>query len=394
MYFLLQKSLVVLCWVIATVLAVGEKQLKLEDIERENIANEKKVKVQKQSKAKLSTPTLQSFQKVISPSRLEYGFSPLKAAQKYTPQPQQQAEVSQAFQYAYPQYTTQYSTPLTYTQFPQYQYQQYENIPFVADNQLVQSAKSDHQQYYGQQLIYIQPTVAPTNNIQMVVDANGKAKYYMYIPNQYYNNEGTDINDPIKNIQVQTIPPTYNNVGPQIFTREPDYQQLPQNEHQYITQPQLPPQPVTHPIQYVEPTPRAPQQIQYISPTPAAPQQIQYISSKPVSLRNTQFVSPTPTQEPFVPSPQVTPQTLISKSQYTSKGEPQSLLDSYVPSILQLQYYKQQQEAQINSIEANSKLEVPKRILTRQTLRIPNAQVDTSYSLPLPSPYRANNFKS
>lgn len=154
-----------------------------------------------------------------------------------------------------------------------------------------------------------------------------------------------------------------------IFTREPDYRQLPRSESQYITQPQLPPQPVTQPVQYVS----------AIQPTPAA---------VPLSIQST--------QQPFVASQQLIQPTDSAKSQYVPKGNPQSLLDSYVPSILQLQYYKRQQEAQTNSLLGeNPKSVAEKNLPTRQTLRLPNAEIETSrYNFGLPSPYRSQNFKN
>ncbi|GJQ65588.1 hypothetical protein Trydic_g7686 [Trypoxylus dichotomus] len=369
------KVIVILICFTATALAVGEKQLKLDDIERDNLATEKKLKHPKPNIPKYSQSQLsQQSQKIIPTSQLEYGFTPLKSTQKYLPQQQPQIEIPQPLQYVYPQYTT----PTAYAQFPQYQYQQYENIPYVVDNQLLQNSKTDQQQYYGQQLVYFQPTISPSNNIQMVIDPKGNIKYYTYVPSQYYS-EVKNNDDPIKNIQVQTIPPTYNNVGPQIFTREPDYQQLPKNEHQYITQPQLPPQPVTQAIEYIQPTQTIAQQVQYVEPTQE-------------SFAKTQFIKPTTTQQPFIASQQLIQPTQLPKTQYVSKGEPQSLLDSYVPSILQLQYYKQQQDAQTNSLGQNPKTLVSRTLSPKQTLRIPNAQTETTYSLS--SPYRTHTFKN
>lgn len=297
----------------------------------------------------------------MTPGRLQYGFKPLASPQQHVqpqftqPQLQQQQDVQ--LQYVYPQYSS-LQLPTVQIQ-PQYQYQQFDNVPYVVDNRLVQSSKSDQQNYYGQQLVYFQPFTSSTANIQTVVDPKGNLKYYMYVPTQHFSEVKTT-EEPTKGIQVQTQLPSYVNVGPQIFTREPDYRQLPQSESQYITQPQLPPQPVTQTVQYVPST----------QATPQLPQ-VQYVQATQESLVQT----PLPTTEPH------------PKSQYIAKGHPQSLLDSYVPSVLQLQYYKQQQDSRGNAVQ-NAKSVGSRTTLSRQTVTVPNAQIETNYNFQLPSTYK------
>ena len=161
------------------------------------------------------------------------------------------------------------------------QYQQLEQVPYVTSNQL--SSTSVPPQYYTQ-YVYLQPYTAPSNAIHMVVDAKGNAKYFEYVPTQYFS-------------EIKTSQPNGGDVGPQIFTQEPTYSD---DSSRYITQPQLPPQP-------------------HILDT----QQVRY-TPQPITFR---------------------------RPEGAQANLPRSLLESYVPSVLQLQYFKQQQ-AQGNAIRA------------------------------------------
>lgn len=70
--------------------------------------------------------------------------------------------------------------------------------------------------------------------------------------------------------------------------------------------------------------------------------------------------SPPQVTEPSVevPPPIQQKQQQQNYEQYVvmAPKQPKSLIDSYVPSYLQVQYYKQQQQAQRNSIQENGKI--------------------------------------
>ncbi|KAF2897218.1 hypothetical protein ILUMI_08960 [Ignelater luminosus] len=109
--------------------AVREKQIKLEDIEKDNLASE---------------------------GRPQQPLGPLK----------EQLQLPQ-----------QYIAP------PQ-QYQQFD-LPYLTDNQLSAQDSNAFQQYYNPQLLYLQQYPAASTNIQSVIDPKGGVQYVMYVPSQY-----------------------------------------------------------------------------------------------------------------------------------------------------------------------------------------------------------------
>ncbi|XP_022903012.2 GATA zinc finger domain-containing protein 10-like [Onthophagus taurus] len=312
------KSLILLCCFFTVVIA--EKQLKLEDIERDNLASERENKEQK-STLKFSPKYSQPYNppSFRSSQPNNFGFTPINDKPKLQFQSTKiQQEIHQENQQENQQEQIQYSPPqYYYQQQPQIQPQPqpqpqiinqypYEQTPYIIDNQI-----------NTPQYVYLQPS--SSNNIQMVVDSKGQVKYFMYVPVPYVKQDSQ-----------------YNNVGPQIFTQEAEYQAQNSNS-QYENQPQF-------------------------SETPQQPQLQQQIS--------------------YVP---------VEKTQYTPKGEPQSLLDSYVPSVLQYQYYKQQEQQGLNSLvkKSSEKLNQKRYNSPQQIYTIPSDSSELAYPPQLPTTFKS-----
>lgn len=260
----------------STIVAVSaQKQIKLEDIEKDTLASERKLKQEKSQK--------------INQVKFQLGF-PLRTTSFQQPlaaQPQIISLPPTYYNIEDQRYVNREqidpNNQQRHAQLPpqiQPQYHNLEQVPYITSNQI--SSTSAPPQYYTQ-YVYLQPFTAPSNAIQMVVDAKGNAKYFEYVPTQYFSE--------VKATQ------TGGDVGPQIFTQEPTYND---DSSRYITQPQLPPQP-------------------HILDT----QQVRY-TPQPITFQRPEG----------------------AQTRY-----PQSLLESYVPSVLQLQYFKQQQ-AEANAIKA------------------------------------------
>lgn len=141
-----------------------DKKINLEDIERDNLKSERKVKQEKQeSKAAFVQPQLQTqqtspqFAFIQQPPQLpQYSFLPVKTPQNYA---QQQTFIPQQQQYQ------QY-----YSAIPQQR--QYEAL----DNNIGHQAS-----YYSQQpqYVYYQPAAAPQH---LEPRATPTVQYVMYIP--------------------------------------------------------------------------------------------------------------------------------------------------------------------------------------------------------------------
>ncbi|KAJ8963921.1 hypothetical protein NQ314_005249 [Rhamnusium bicolor] len=292
-FLTLQKQITILCSLLLAVSAgPKDKKTTLEDIERDYISNQKRVKL---------TPAPPPPPKVPSPAQspTQFGFVPIKTIADYVQQgPKQnyvQPQYIQQFAQQYPetdysqyataqQYTSsipqkyssslqQYSVPRysstqqkyvpqipgqqSYTYVPQVEspYQSYDNLQYITDNSIGQPSS----QYYTPQYVYLQQYQSPSTAVQTVVEPKGGLQYVMYIPTYVPTTEQTQ---------------NYENV---IYTT---------NDAQDSSS-------------------------AYQIPQTQAPQTTQYVQQNNVQ-------------------------------------EPKSLLDSYVPSILQLQYYKQ---AQQNSIQ-------------------------------------------
>ncbi|XP_050502418.1 uncharacterized protein LOC114349007 isoform X2 [Diabrotica virgifera virgifera] len=296
-----------------------EKKTTLEDVERGYIT----------TKARLSPPPPPTSTKVRSKSPTQFGYIPVKTPANYvqkepkiTYAPPQYISLNQGkIKYqTEPQYSTiQYASGSQYTTGPVYtgpvytgagqgtpqrgvqkapvdqtqeyyvpqqeqsQYLNYDNVQYVADNNIDQGAGQQH--YNPQQYYYLQQQYqAPTTSIQAVVDPKGGLQYIMYIPT-YVSNQGS---------QQQSTDQTQNYENVVYSDNDQTYQQ-PQSSPQYTT----------------------------------------YTEKQPTLETGKSAYN-------------------VKATDFTFKREPKSLLDSYVPSVLQLQYYKQ---AQLNSIRDSEKYE-------------------------------------
>lgn len=380
-----QKYLPILFCLLGVVVCLNDKQIKLEDIENDNLASERRTKQDYKgfTKPLYQQQNYQQTTQQYAP-KMQYGFRPMKSPFphnyktqtqtqiQYVPQQQykylpeatkfgtqyttlpiqyatqtetgQYTTQAQATQYIPPtkqfipetpvqyktqaqatkqylpgaatQYTTQYvSYPQASQQYESQQYyQQYENLPYVVGNQLNQLYPTYQQYTPAPQYYYTQQQA--TNNIQSVVDPKtGQVQYFMYLPTPYYSPEvAADTNDIEQ-------PQTYANVDTAQNYVVPSTQEV---QYQYVNDQQ--------PQKYT--------MVQYLPQT---------------SVKETQGLQ----QIPQVHAQQLQQVPKVEPSAYVPKREPQSLLESYVPSILQYQYYKQQQ-AKINAIQQSLK--------TRQSL--------------------------
>ncbi|XP_017773750.1 PREDICTED: protein transport protein SEC24-like [Nicrophorus vespilloides] len=355
----MNPSLVFLVLLVAMGVAAREKQIKLEDIERDNLQSERKTKEVKQYLSRpQATPT----------PKMQYGFVPIKAPVNYIPQayqeqPQQQYYLApQAYTQpqtfpgppAQPQPYGQTRTPYQYqpqysegyrpqTRYEQVQYVQ-PGVQYVVDNQIQQTTQA--QKYYQvPQYYYVQPYQAASNNIQSVTDSKGNVQYVMYVPASYLKDQ---------NYASLTQPQQYATQPEQYATQPEQYATQPQ---QYATQPEQP----------------QPQQ------------EVQYQSEQKYQ---------------YQPEPQIQTQPKYTQIQYTEKPKyskhPKSLLDSYVPSVLQYQFYKQHQD-NTNSIKQIPKISVQPNLGKSEYVKsfktIQDAGSHLNYRLHSPAAYIPQSVK-
>ncbi|RZC40699.1 hypothetical protein BDFB_002915 [Asbolus verrucosus] len=116
------------------------------------------------------------------------------------------------------------------------------------------------------------------------------------------------------------------------------------------------------------------------------------------SVPETQYIT-TQQQQVVTPSIKYTPQPQKAQVYTPSNSEPKSLLDSYVPSILQVQYYKQQQ-AQANVIKQSAKevsspavgkIEYAKSSYRPTQTHHNSAESVVNYNYQIPSTYQKYN---
>lgn len=337
-------------------MAAKDKKINLEDIERDNLKSERKAKQESKvitsSSYTQQVPNTQTANPIAAP--LQYNFLPLKTAQNYAQQQQyspQQYSVrpSPAQQYVPQQYTStpqqQYTPPQQYyttyqptVQFRQYKqqyveqpthYQQYENVPLITDNSIAQQQPA----YYTPRYVYVQPIPAASTSVQSVVDPKARIQYVMYIPTPAYV---TASNPKSENALQESQ--EYVNIVPQTYVNYPSQQQ----EQEYETA-------AVDDNQYT----------QYDVQDAAKSAGVQYVKAS---------------QEPEE-------QRYVSPEYVTPKKQPKSLLDSYVPSYLQVQYYKQQQQQQqfqANAIPEQGKTSAGKTQQVKAVYRIPESDVAAS----------------
>ncbi|KYB28055.1 hypothetical protein TcasGA2_TC008236 [Tribolium castaneum] len=195
--------------------------------------------------------------------------------------------------------------------------------------------------YARQQPKYVQ--YVPQTYAQPAQQYTPPPQQYATVPQQYYYQQQQSVQNPYQQYEnVQYV--TDNSIAQaqqQYYT--PQYVYL-----QQYTAPSTAIQSVVDPkggIQYVMyVVPKAEQTQNY--------ENVVYTNSN----EQQQYVVP---QTQYVQTQQVTPEIKYAPQpekpqQLFTKSEPKSLLDSYVPSILQVQYYKQQQ-AQANAIQHSLK---------------------------------------
>lgn len=399
-----QKYTTIVCCLFSLAIAVDNKKIQLEDIERDNLASERNVNYGTKPKPHLP-----------SGIKMQYGFRPMKnppviqqqhepqyqvqyqyqpqfqyytpqeynnqyaaghqqttQQQQYQPQFQQQYQyqtiaqpqpeaqalvqhqiVQQPTRYTHlqqqsqqqPQQTTQYQQATQYQEPTQYQQPYFltknENLQSIIDNHLQNYLKQSQQQYVETpQYVYVQPNQEASDNVQSVVDSKGNLQYYTYVPVSQVT-QGDFVQSDLTDAQ------TYN-VAPQISPSKDAA--LSQNTIPYEHPP------ITIPFKH-----------QYNAETVALYNQAKAIAAK------------YPTKEADYSDKQSNPVQLQKQVMLEfdySKRKPQSLLESYVPSILQYQYYKAQQ-ARIQQQFKNA-LTAGKSSAVKQAYKIQTPQETTS----------------
>lgn len=305
-----------------------DKQIKLEDIERDNLASEKSSK-QPQPQIR-GQPGGNPPQYNTAPQQFKPSFQiPQAPAAPQYQQALPKTLPQQNFQYLPVQYQSakpQYVLPQQYLVENNKGYlpQQYYQVQYLS--QATQNYPAI-QSYPQQNYIYVQPEASSTNQIQQIAPQNG-VQYVMFLePNVEY----------LKNPHVQANiakndAHTHNLVG--LLQRNAYTNTIPQNYRAPLPQPIQTPQPTPHQTFSFQPpnfpVPQTHQGPQYN----IVPQQ-QYIIPG-LSYTKNQGGDFDPHQG----------QQSVTSLSFIGKRQPTSLLDSYIPSVLQLQYYKQLQEGQ------------------------------------------------
>nr|CAI5832366.1 unnamed protein product [Callosobruchus analis] len=268
--------------------------------------------------------------------------SPQQHSQTGTQYQQQQYSTTQQYP-ATQQYTTsrqQYTVPQggSYNKNVQYvtdnslAVQQYpRNVQYVADNNI---GNQQQQQYYSPQYVYLQQDPAPSTSVQTFIDPKGGVQYIMLIPQPAIT---TTNEQPQKyeNLAYASVDgESYSQKYAQVSYNNQKEQEVPTGQ-QYV-------------YQYEQKEEKAPAAgVQYVVQPQyeqKEQQQVQYVHPKP------QYTKP---------------------SEYIIKREPKSLLDSYIPSVVQLEYYRQIQQ---NAIRDNVK--VPQVFHKRQELSSQSSTTD------------------
>nr|CAI5832368.1 unnamed protein product [Callosobruchus analis] len=269
-------------------------------------------------------------------------FNPQQHSQTGTQYQQQQYSTTQQYP-ATQQYTTsrqQYTVPQggSYNKNVQYvtdnslAVQQYpRNVQYVADNNI---GNQQQQQYYSPQYVYLQQDPAPSTSVQTFIDPKGGVQYIMLIPQPAIT---TTNEQPQKyeNLAYASVDgESYSQKYAQVSYNNQKEQEVPTGQ-QYV-------------YQYEQKEEKAPAAgVQYVVQPQyeqKEQQQVQYVHPKP------QYTKP---------------------SEYIIKREPKSLLDSYIPSVVQLEYYRQIQQ---NAIRDNVK--VPQVFHKRQELSSQSSTTD------------------
>ncbi|XP_018573740.1 uncharacterized protein LOC108912831 [Anoplophora glabripennis] len=295
-------NIFIFCFLLITVSAgPKDKKTTLEDIERDYISNERKTKLT--PPPKVATP---------APSPTQFGFVPKKTVADYARQEHRPA-------YVQPQYTQQYVPQQAANDYSQYS--------------TAQQYKSTVPQSYSAGLLYPTPQQKYTPQI-----SNQQAySYVTQLPNQLQS---------LENVQYITDNSISAPATQQYFTPQYVYFQQyssPSTAVQTVVEPKGALQYVMYVPAYVASTAADQGQnyenvyseddSQAYTPSYQVSQSPQYITQQPQPKQQFQYVQP---------------KNKLASTEYIIKREPKSLLDSYIPSIVQLQYYKQTQQ---NSVQ-------------------------------------------
>ncbi|KAG5878754.1 hypothetical protein JTB14_012124 [Gonioctena quinquepunctata] len=246
-------------------------------------------------------------------ARQSFGGLQDKAPQKYSTIPQKYNAISQKYSTAPQKYGATYSPQAPqayYVPQAQNQYQYFENVPYVADNNLGQQVG---QQYLTSPYLYLPQYQGSSSSVQNVVDTKGLLQYLSYLPtnavpsaeqSQNYENVVYTVGDDQTQYQNPEEAQSYNTLQ---YSQKEETSQYAQPES-VISQNE-------QPAQYAQQGESA----QYVQTGESA----QYGQ----------------------------PENNYNNAEVVIRREPKSLLDSYVPSYLQLQYYRQTQHQ--NTIQDN-----------------------------------------
>lgn len=310
---LFQKSPLLIFCLIALTWA-EDKQIKLEDIERDNLVAEKRNK-------QTTRPTLPSGNPHYETRPQQFIPSP-QVPQSPAP-PQYQQPQRQQIQYIPVQYQKpyQYVSPQQYVianerYYPQPSYQiQYVTPPNYNPNQ---------------NFVFVQPVVAESTQIPKIAHQKG-VQYVMFLE---------------PNAGILKTPNLHANLGKDEAHTHNLAALLQRNAYTN-----------TLPNNYRGPPP----QTQQAQPTPHQTYSFQppfYFAPQNQQVFQQQYVVPNfafkPPQRNFETQQA---QSSIASVAVVPKRQPTSLLDSYIPSVLQLQYYKQLQEAASNNVPQVVKFE-------------------------------------
>lgn len=300
---LFQKRLILIFCLIAQAFAI-DKQIKLEDIERDNLAAEKQRKHSRMQTGTFDTrpqqfipspqlpssPAPPQFHNALRSQQLQ--FVPINYQKPPYAAPQQYLIPNEKYYNQQPSYQFQYVTPQTQN---------------VAPNQ---------------NFVFVQPITAETNQVPKFVQQKNVQYLMILDPNVHI----------LRNPHVQANllkedAHQHNLAG--LLQKNAYTNSIPQNYRAPApAQPVQPAQPTPlqnfgfqsqQPYYFVQPTP----QFQYMFPTFAPPKYQRFEQQVQSSI----------------PSLSVAP-----------KRQPTSLLDSYIPSAVQIQYLKQLQEAASHSV--------------------------------------------
>lgn len=268
----------------------------------------------------------------------QYVHQPISQSPKYTSQqykqfqrqPEGQSQKgTQQYQYQQPYYTTKA-----------------DNLQNIIDNHLQNYLKQSDQQYVpAPQYVYVQPNQEASTSIQNVVDPKGNLQYVTYLPLTQIAQGNFVQSDLTASHTFNVVPQALPTKGAAASQNSIQYEQ-PKIDYSQLQQ--------TTEFQYKDsPT------VEYTEDTTA-----QYEQTLPNKAPTTKYTTEQ-LQYPENQAKQVQIQKQVMLEIDFPKRKPQSLLESYVPSVLQYQYYKNQQ-AKLQQLLKNTQQSVGKNSAVKQ----------------------------